>query len=143
MQSLTLHTHIGADGILKIEVPVDFNDTDVEVVLVIERVKASVEQGISIHEPHGEYGIQVQLPSSLLQLGLSKSDIQQRVSEWAVLSLFTEGRISSGKAASILNISRLDFLSLLKTRGIAYVNYSSEELAAEIESAGCLTLREK
>ncbi len=97
----------------------------------------------SIHEPGGEYhaGFQVQLPSSLLQLGLSKDDIQGRIVEWVVLLLFTEGRISSGKAARLLNINRLDFIALLKTRGIAYINYSPEELAEEIETAKHLTLR--
>ena len=82
-----------------------------------------------------ETTFEVKLPSNLLQLGLSKDDIQQRISEWMVLSLFTEGRISSGKAARILNISRVDFLALLRRRGIAYVNYSPEELSEEIDSA--------
>lgn len=78
---------------------------------------------------------ELHLPSNLLQLGLSKDDIQQRISEWVALSLFTEGRISSGKAARILNISRVDFLALLRKRGVAYINYSPEELSEEIDSA--------
>ncbi|MDO8752931.1 MAG: UPF0175 family protein [Anaerolineales bacterium] len=77
---------------------------------------------------------EVHLPSNLLQLGLSKDDIQQRVSEWVALSLFTEGRISSGKAARLLNINRIDFLTLLRRRGVAYINYSPEELSEEIDS---------
>jgi len=85
--------------------------------------------------PMRETSFEVHLPANLLQLGLSKNDIQQRISEWMVLSLFTEGRVSSGKAARALNISRLDFLALLKARGIAYINYSPEELNEEIEAA--------
>ena len=138
MQSITLQTHVGADGILKIEVPVDFSDTDVEVVLVIEPVERSMKREETfIHEPHGEYGVgfQVQLPPDLLQFGLSKEDIQGRITEWVVLLLFSEGRISSGKAAHLLNMNRLDFIALLKARGIAYINYSPEELDEEIETA--------
>ena len=82
-----------------------------------------------------ESTFEVQLPSNLLQLGLSRDDIQQRISEWVALSLFTEGRISSGKAARFLNISRIDFLALLRRRGVAYINYSPEELSEEIDSA--------
>lgn len=35
MQTLTLHTHVGKDGILKIETPIGITDTDLEVVLVV------------------------------------------------------------------------------------------------------------
>ena len=76
----------------------------------------------------------VHLPASLLQFGLSQEDIQQRLTEWIVLSLFVEGRISSGKAAHLLNIARSDFLDLLHARGIAYINYTSNELAEELDS---------
>ena len=35
MQSLTLHTRVGKDGILKIETPIGIANTDVEIVLVV------------------------------------------------------------------------------------------------------------
>lgn len=144
MHTLSLTTHIDTNGILKIEAPVGFSDTEVKVVLVIEPVETSIEQDeASVHEPHSEYsvGFQVQLPPTLLQFGLSKDDIQDRITEWVVLLLFSDGRISSGKAARLLNINRLDFIALLKTRGIAYINYSTEELDEEIETAKRLKLR--
>jgi predicted HTH domain antitoxin len=75
--------------------------------------------------------VEVRLPTPLLQLGLNREDVQRRVTEWLVLSLFTEERISSGKAARLLNISRIDFLALLRQRGIAYIDYSEDELADE------------
>lgn len=64
--------------------------------------------------------------------------IRRSVREWTVFSLFTEGRISSGKAAALLEISRQDFLDLLRHRGIAYLNYDAEEIAEEVEAAGRL-----
>ncbi len=59
--------------------------------------------------------------------------------EWLVLSLFTEERVSSGKAARLLNISRIVFLALLRKRGIAYVDYSEEELAEEFAAVNKLS----
>ena len=84
--------------------------------------------------------IEVRIPKSLLQLGVNPTDIQQRVSEWLVLSLFTDDRISSGKAARLLDMSRVDFLALLQERGIAYINYSEEELAEEFTAVSQLQL---
>ena len=64
----------------------------------------------------------VQIPSNLLKLGISQNEIQNRVSEWLVFSLFSEGKISSGKAGKLLlaspgwisfNYSRLVVLPLL------------------------------
>ncbi len=76
----------------------------------------------------------VHIPAPLLQYGLDQEEIQRRVIEWLVLSLFTEERISSGKAARLLKISRVEFLSLLRSRGIAYINYTPEELAEEFSA---------
>ena len=83
----------------------------------------------------GDVTLEIHLPQPLLNMGLDREDIQQRVKEWLVLSLFTEGRISSGKAASLLAINRLDFLALLRQRGIAYLDYSEEEWAEEVKAA--------
>jgi predicted HTH domain antitoxin len=78
--------------------------------------------------------VTVQIPPDLLQFGFDRQDIQRRVTEWLVLSLFVEGQISSGKAAKLLHISRGDFLALLKQRGIAYINYTTEELTEEFDA---------
>ncbi len=75
--------------------------------------------------------VKIRVPAPLLQLGIDREEVQDRVTEWLVLSLFTEERISSGKAARLLNLSRVDFLALLRKRGIAYVDYSEDELADE------------
>ena len=76
----------------------------------------------------------VQIPNNLLKLGISQDEIQNRISEWLVFSLFSEGKISSGKAGTLLGISRLDFIQLLKTRGIAFINYSEDEVKEELEA---------
>jgi len=88
-----------------------------------------------------ETTFEVRLPLPLLRLGLDKDDVQQRVTEWLVLSLFVEGRISSGKAARLLNISRMAFLDLLRARGISYLDYTSDELAEEFEAVKMLDVK--
>lgn len=81
-----------------------------------------------------ETAFEVRIPEPLLRFGYNQAEIQRRIPEWIVLSLFTEGHISSGKAARLLNMSRLDFLALLKSRGIAYLNYTPEELEEEFNA---------
>jgi predicted HTH domain antitoxin len=87
--------------------------------------------------------VEVHLPAPLLQLGLNREEVQRRVTEWLVLSLFTEERISSGKAARLLNMSRIDFLALLRQRGIAYLDFSEDELADEFAAVEKLTPQDK
>jgi len=85
--------------------------------------------------------VEVRVPSPLLQLGFDQDEIQRCVVEWMVLSLFTEGRISSGKAARLLNLSRVAFLALLRARGVAYVNYTPDELAEEFAAVAALEVQ--
>ncbi len=84
---------------------------------------------------------EIQLPDALSQYAFSKREIQQRFMEWLVISLFVEGRISSGKAASFLNVTRVEFLDLLQSRGIAYINFTPEELNEEFKSSKALKTR--
>lgn len=90
-----------------------------------------------------ESTIEIRIPQSLLEYGIRPEDVQQRVAEWLALSLFTEGHISSGKAASLLGISRVDFLALLHRRGVAYIDYTPDELSEELTAAGKLARARK
>jgi Uncharacterised protein family (UPF0175). len=78
-----------------------------------------------------EASFQVYVPAPLLQYGFDQNEIQHRLVEWLVLSLFTEGHVSSGKAAGLLNITRVGFLALLRSRGVAYINFTPDELNEE------------
>ncbi|GAB4547843.1 MAG: hypothetical protein Fur002_24210 [Anaerolineales bacterium] len=85
----------------------------------------------------------VNIPNHLMNLGIDKDEVQRRISEWLVFSLFSEGKISSGKAGKLLGISRLEFIKLLKTRGISFVNYTEDEMKEEFESVKKLSLTSK
>lgn len=82
----------------------------------------------------------VRVSPALLQFGFNQDQVQQKVNEWLVLSLFTDNQISSGKAAKLLNISRIDFLELLRKRGIAYIDYSTQEMSEEFEAVKSLEI---
>ena len=90
-----------------------------------------------------ETTLNVRVPNSLLNLGLTQEEIQRRVSEWLVFSLFSEGKISSGKAGKLLGISRLEFIKLLQTRGIAYISFTEDELNEELEAVKKLAPKRK
>lgn len=85
-----------------------------------------------------ETTFQVRVPAPLLQYGFSQNEVQRRLVEWLILSLFTEGLVSSGKAAHLLNITRIEFLALLRTRGIAFINFTPDELDDEFEAVAKL-----
>jgi predicted HTH domain antitoxin len=83
--------------------------------------------------------LEVTLPKKLLAYGLDKEDVNREVGKWLVFSLFRAERVSSGKAASLLGITRREFLELLHREGVAYFDYSKEELQAEFASSRQLT----
>jgi len=89
-----------------------------------------------------EITFEVKLPPDLLRFGYDQARIQDNLKEWLVLSLFTDNVISSGKAAKLLGISRVEFLALLRKRGIAYVDYSSQELEDEFAAVEGMNLDE-
>ena len=43
MQNITLHSHVGSDGILQLKVPLDFTNTDLTVILKVQPVMPPVE----------------------------------------------------------------------------------------------------
>lgn len=90
-----------------------------------------------------ETTLNIRIPSDLLGLGLSQEEIQRRVSEWLVFSLFADGKISSGRAGKLLGISRLDFIKLLQTRGIAFVNFTEDEISEELNAVKKLAPKRK
>lgn len=87
-----------------------------------------------------EVTFEVRVLTDLLKFGINQEQIQRNVNEWLVLSLFIDHHISSGKAARLLNISRIEFLELLRNRGIAYLDYSQQDLEEEFESVKALKI---
>jgi len=54
------------------------------------------------------------------------------IREAAVLELYREGKLSSGKAAEILGMDRFEFIRYAGMKGIPYIRITPEELEEEI-----------
>jgi predicted HTH domain antitoxin len=62
---------------------------------------------------------------------LVDADFAKHLKEDAVLRLFADRKLPSGRAAQILGLERMDFLELLKTRSIPAVDYTVEDWEAD------------
>ena len=51
-----------------------------------------------------------------------------------MVRLFEAGRVSSGYAASLLRMTRQDFLKLLQKRGVPFVRYTEEDLEKDLRT---------
>ncbi|MCU1237999.1 MAG: hypothetical protein JWP63_5966 [Candidatus Solibacter sp.] len=58
--------------------------------------------------------------------------IEQAAREMIVFELYRRGAISSGKAAELLGMPRLDFIRRTSERGIPYFRFSEDEWQAEV-----------
>ena len=74
----------------------------------------------------------VELP---LLLKTSRTEFEAEVRFLAAAKLYELGKISSGKAAQMAGLPRVEFLSKLGQYSIAAVNLSGDEIRAEVETA--------
>jgi predicted HTH domain antitoxin len=72
--------------------------------------------------------LHIDLPNELVA-ALNETDVQA-VREAALVKLYDRGRLSSGKAAELLGISRREFLELLGQHGVSYFD-ETMDVAAE------------
>jgi predicted HTH domain antitoxin len=61
--------------------------------------------------------------------------IQERVMELIILELYREGDISSGKAAELLKMDKMEFVRYSSKLGIPFIDLTEEELAEDMENA--------
>jgi predicted HTH domain antitoxin len=77
--------------------------------------------------------ISLELPRDLLgALNVPETGLSTRLKELIALELFREGRISSGKGAELLGLSKAEFIQLLARYNINYFTESPAELIAEV-----------
>ena len=70
-----------------------------------------------------------ELGSLLAKLG---QPVEQTAREMIVLELYRRGLISSGKAAALLGIPRLDFIRHASELGIPYFRFTEDEWQSEV-----------
>lgn len=80
--------------------------------------------------------LEIALPKDILSLLGNKSQAGETVREFILLGLYQEGRISGGKAAELLQLTKGGFVSLLARRGLDYFRLTPEEWEEEARIAG-------
>lgn len=80
--------------------------------------------------------LHVELDDELVALLRSADQTADRAArEMIVLELYRRGAISSGKAAEVLGMSRLDFIQSAGRLGIPHFAASDNDLANEVEAS--------
>lgn len=80
--------------------------------------------------------IQIELPESVLAVtGQSQQEFVKEAKFLLALKLFELGRVSSGRAAEISGVPRLDFLLLAGKMGVPVADLDDEEMDREFSDA--------
>ena len=81
--------------------------------------------------------INIKYPESLADiLKVSGKELESEIKKSAIVNLYERGRISSGTAAKVLGMSRLDFLELLSEYKVSvFSGFNSDDLSEELNNA--------
>ncbi|NEQ21574.1 MAG: UPF0175 family protein [Microcoleus sp. SIO2G3] len=86
--------------------------------------------------------VNLKIPRNLLgALDVPEAQLEAQILELVALELFRQERISTGKGAELLKISKWEFIQLLAQQDIPYFTESADELAAEVATAQSLLNR--
>jgi len=72
----------------------------------------------------------------LLSLKLSEKEFEMEFKTAAVIKLYERGKISSGTASQLLQVSRVDFLNMLYDYKVSYLGDDIEEILKDMKNAG-------
>ena len=61
-------------------------------------------------------------------------ELAEQLQLMAALKMFELGKLSSGKAAELAGLSRVEFLAACSNYGVSPFNYSGEELEGELRA---------
>ncbi len=76
--------------------------------------------------------VTIQLDEDLASLlHSSNQPLERAARELMILELYRRGTISSGKAAQLLNMTRFEFIQHASRLGIAFIDMTEDEWAAE------------
>ena len=81
--------------------------------------------------------IKIEYPESLANtLRLNEKDFEAEIKTSSLVKLYELGRVSSGVAAKVLGLSRLDFLELLGRYNVTVLGgYDTDDLNEDIANA--------
>lgn len=75
--------------------------------------------------------LRIAFPKDLLALLGAQPQAAETAREFVILGLFQENRISGGKAAELLGLTRRGFVALLARKGMDYFRLTPDEWAEE------------
>ena len=79
----------------------------------------------------------IQIPEALLlQTGVSREALERESQFWLALKFFERGQLTSGQAAAMCGMNRVDFLFEAGRQGVPVADLDGEELAREVATAG-------
>ena len=78
--------------------------------------------------------LQIEVPSNLAAFLGDQFQAAEVVKEYIVLGLYQENRISGGKAAELLGVTRRGFVALLACKGIDTFRLTPDEWAEEVDT---------
>ena len=64
---------------------------------------------------------------------ITKDELEQQIRLMAALKMFELGKISSGKAAELAGISRIEFLEMCGRYRVSIFNYAPDEVEEELK----------
>jgi len=81
--------------------------------------------------------VSIEFPEEVIEL-YEENELKNSVRKWSVLELVKNGKISSGKAAEILGMTKWDFMELMSEYDIPMVNFPPEELEKQAKERGLI-----
>jgi len=76
--------------------------------------------------------LQIPFTKDMAALLGTQRQAAEKAKELIILGLYQEDRVSGGKAAELLGLTRLGFVSLLARKGMDYFRLSADEWAEEV-----------
>lgn len=87
--------------------------------------------------------VNLSLPTDLLGIiNIHQTSLPSKLKELIVLELFREGLLSTGKAAELLDMPKVTFITLLTQNNIDYFSESPTELSEQISQIDALLKKE-
>lgn len=81
--------------------------------------------------------VSIEFPEEVIEL-YEEEELKNSVRKWSVLELVKNGKLSSGKAAEILGMTKWDFMELMSEYDIPMANFPPEELEKQAKERGLI-----